>query len=366
MKPINRKLARLAKLLTPLWYVLKPFGPQKATIQPPSSILVFDFHLIGDIVMLTPLLQSLKTAYPQARLVLVAGAWAKEILNGTDLVDDILPFAAPWVKYKQGWGGIISCYYLVKQLRQHTWDLGIEVRGDIRQILLLWLTGAKRRVGFDFTGGGALLTDVVFDDGAMAHLTEHHQRICEHLGVWHTNEKYLPFLKLTPTEQAQAQDIAPFIGFHFGASLPLRRLPQAEIVQLLSKFQFIDHKLVVFLTSDQSDFDGALIELPSKVQVKIEFWTGGLREFVIRLSRAKHFYCMDSGPAHIASALSVPSTVFFGPADSNYVRSIGQRVEIVSKLDVECRPCNQVKCINQINQYCMVGLADRVNPTRSS
>jgi len=363
MKPINRKLARLAKLLTPLWYVLKPFGPQKTTTQPPSSILVFDFHLIGDIVMLTPLLKCLKTAYPQARLVLVAGAWAKDILHGTDLVDQIIPFAAPWVKYNQGWSGIVSCYHLVKQLRKQTWDLGIEVRGDIRQILLLWLAGATRRVGFDFTGGGALLTDVVFDDGVMAHLTEHHQRLCEHLGIWQRDEKYLPFLKLTAAEQAQNQYNKSFIGFHFGASLPLRRLPQAEIIQLLSKFEFINCRLVVFLTPDQQGIEATLTKLPGRVRAKIGLWTGSLRELVVILSRAEHFYCMDSGPAHIASALGVPSTVFFGPADSSYVRSIGQSVEIISKSDVQCRPCNQVKCINQVNQYCMVGLADRVSLT---
>jgi heptosyltransferase-2 len=366
MKPINRKLARFAKLLTPLWYVLKPFGPQKAPTPPPSSILVFDFHLIGDIVMLTPLLKSLKTAYPQARLVLVAGVWAKEILHGTDLVDEIIPFAAPWVKYNQGWGGLLSCYHLVKQLRQQTWDLGIEVRGDIRQILLLWLAGATRRVGFDFTGGGALLTDVVCDDGVMAHLTEHHQRICEHLGIWQPGEKYLPFLKLTAAEQAQAQNITPFIGFHFGASLPLRRLPEAEIIQLLSKFEFFDYKLVVFLTPDQPSIEAVLTKLPGMVRAKIELWTGSLRDLVVILSRAEHFYCMDSGPAHIASALSAPITVFFGPAESSYVRSIGQSVEIISKPNVQCRPCNQVKCINQMNQYCMVGLAERVNLTSSA
>jgi heptosyltransferase-2 len=363
MKPINRKLARLAKLLTPLWYVLKPFSRQTVSSHPPRSILVFDFHLIGDIVMLTPLLKSLKTAYPQARLVLVAGGWAKEILHGTDLVDEIIPFAAPWVKYKQGWGGIVSCYHLVKRLRKQTWDLGIEVRGDIRQILLLWLTGANRRVGFDFTGGGALLTDVVFDDGVMAHLTEHHQRICEHLGIWQRDERYLPFLKLTAAEQAKAQKIAPFIGFHFGASLPLRRLPQGEIVQLLSKFERIDCRLVVFLTPDQKDFDMVLKQLSDSVRSKIELWTEGLRELIVTLSRGAHFYCMDSGPAHIASALGVRSTVFFGPADSRYVRSIGQRVEIISKPDVQCRPCDQVNCINQVNQYCMVGLVDVVDST---
>jgi heptosyltransferase-2 len=360
MKPINRKLARLAKCLTPLWYVLKPFGPQKVPTQPPTSILVFDFHLIGDIVMLTPLLKSLKTTYPQARLVLVAGVWAKEILHGTDLVDEIIPFAAPWVKYKQGWGGLLSCYHLVKRLRKQTWDLGIEVRGDIRQILLLWLTGATRRVGFDFTGGGALLTDVVFDDGVMAHLTAHHQRICEHLGIWQRDEKYLPFLKLTTEEQSQAQKISPFIGFHFGASMPLRRLPEAEIINLLSKFEFVERRLVIFLTPDDKGFDSVLAQLSTRVRSKIQLMSGSLRELLVMLSRLSHFYCMDSGPAHIASALGVPVTVFFGPADMTCVHPMGNAVEIISRPDVQCRPCDQVNCVNQVNQYCMVGLVARV------
>lgn len=359
MKPINHKLARLAKLLTPLWYVLKPFGPQKATTQPPSSILVFDFHLIGDIVMLTPLLQSLKTAYPQARLVLVAGAWAKEILHGTDLVDEIIPFAAPWVKYNQGWGGIVSCYRLVKQLRQQTWDLGIEVRGDIRQILLLWLTGAKRRVGFDFTGGGALLTDLVLDDGAMAHLTEHHQKICEHLGIWQTNEKYLPFLKLTLEEKRNVEATPAFIGFHFGASLPLRRLPFAEISSLLLSCQSADVELVVFLSPEEDGVRTLLSQLPTSLHTKIQFWSGNLREFILQISRATHCYFMDSGPAHIAAALGVPTTVFFGPAEAANVRPIGANVEIISKAFVACRPCDQINCRNPVVQYCMQGLAEQ-------
>jgi heptosyltransferase-2 len=359
MKPINRKLARLTKLLTPLWYVLKPFGRQKVLTQPPSSILVFDFHLIGDIVMLTPLLKCLKTAYPQARLVLVAGVWAKDILHGTDLVDEIIPFAAPWVKYKQGWGGIVSCYRLVKQLRKQTWDLGIEVRGDIRQILLLWLTGATRRVGFDFTGGGALLTDVVFDDGVMAHLTEHHQRICEHLGIWQRDEKYLPFLSLTPEEKRKVETTPAFIGFHFGASLPLRRLPFTEISALLSRFHSADVELVVFLSPEEDGVRALLGQLPASLQAKIQFWSGNLREFILQISRATHCYFMDSGPAHIAAALGVPTTVFFGPAESTNVRPIGQNVEIISKAFVACRPCDQINCRNSALQYCMLGLAEQ-------
>ena len=53
---------------------------------PPKTILVFDFHLIGDIVLLTPLLQVLRGAYPDARIVLVAGPWAQELLCGEEFL----------------------------------------------------------------------------------------------------------------------------------------------------------------------------------------------------------------------------------------------------------------------------------------
>lgn len=362
MKPINKKLKRISKLFTPVWFLLSLMRRQSDTSTAPREILIFDFHLIGDIVMLTPLLKAIKCAYPNARLVLVAGSWAKEILVGTRLVDEIIPFSAPWVKYGQGFKGLWSCFKLVNVLRETTWDLGIEVRGDIRQILMLWLVGAKRRVGFDFTGGAPLLTDVVSDDGSLTHITDHHQRICKYLEIWNNDEQYYPFLSLTSDEQQKADLISPYVAFHFGASMPLRRLPAGEVVELLSKFELSQTKLTVFLPPDDIEFAQILKQLPNSLQSKIEIWSGSLREFIVYISRAIHFYGMDSGPAHIASALKVPITVFFGPAESEYVRPVGESIEIMSKPGVSCRPCNQVKCTNNVDQYCMQGLALRIDP----
>lgn len=363
MKPINKKLARISNILSPLWYVLALFSKNKCLARTlPSEIIVFDFHLIGDIVMLTPLLKALKTSYPNARVVLVAGPWANDILLGTNLVDEIISFSAPWVKYGQGLSGLLACFRLIKQLRKKRWDLGIEVRGDVRQILLLWLTGAARRVGFDFTGGAPLLTDIVFDNGTLAHIGDHHKRICKHLGIWSDKDSYLPFLKLTADEKLKASNIPAFIGFHFGASLPLRRLPSLEIIKLLSMFQSSNVKLLVFSTPGECGFDSLLEQLPQSVRSKVELWSGSLREFIVVVGSALHCYFMDSGPAHISSALAVPTTVFFGPAESNYVRPLGEKIEIVSKLDVQCRPCDQIYCTNKVHQYCMHGLVSMITP----
>ena len=40
-------------------------------------------------------------------------------------------------------------------------DLAIDLQGDVRASLLLWLSGAQRRVGYANTGGEYLLTQVM-------------------------------------------------------------------------------------------------------------------------------------------------------------------------------------------------------------
>jgi heptosyltransferase II len=356
VKPINEKLKTFSLLFSPLWSILGWFSRENSVARNPLRVLVFDFHLIGDIVMLTPMLKALRDAYPDSHLTLVAGPWAQEILFGTELVDEIIPFAAPWVKYGQGWKGLGSCYRLVKKLRQKEWDLGIEVRGDVRQIFLLWLSKAKRRVGFDITGGGPLLTDVVPDNGVLVHITEHHQRICEYIGIWKEDDIYMPFLKLTPDELDESNKIPVFIGLHFGASLPLKRLPPDEIIKLLTSLKNTKGKLRIISAPGDLDFVPIFKQLPENIQSKLELWKGTLREFIVMSRRAKYYFCMDSGPAHIVNALGVPVSVFFGPTQAEYVRPLGKGVTVVTKQNINCRPCNMVHCINEIEQYCMADI----------
>lgn len=362
MKPLDSKKSTLARLLKPLWFVFGKCFKHATPFSPPRTILIFDFHLIGDVVLLTPLLRVMREAYPEAHIALVAGPWAREILSGTHWVDEIIPFVAPWVKYGQGWRGWLRSIELAATLRRRKWDLGIEVRGDIRQVLLMAFTGTRRKVGFDFTGGGPILTDVIFDDGILAHLSVHHQRIAEHLGLWPIGRAYQPELRLTEEEKVSANQIDEYIGFHFGASLPLRRLPKDEAINLIRRVatQF-DKSLVLFIPPDDSGLAREIFDcLPSIIQSRTNLWSGDLRSMIVKLSRAIMLYCMDSGAAHIASALGVPVAVIYGPALSTYVRPIGDNVTIIEKHNIHCKPCDQKHCHNSLHQCCLLNLFDDI------
>jgi ADP-heptose:LPS heptosyltransferase len=362
MKIMNQRLVRLARRLDFVWTALSKVVrtvPTRAAMSKVDSILVIDLHLIGDMVMLLPLLEALRTRFPEARISLLAGPWSKAALAGSANLDDVIEYTAPWVKPQRFWSAILGYLSVARLLASTPRDLGIDVRGDVRQILLLWLAGCKRRVGFDFTGGAPLLTDIVFDDGVLRHLLDHHQRIAAHLGAWR-GEEFTPSLTLTTEEKETARSIAPFIGFHFGASLPLRRLPTKEAAALITFNDRPDKHLVMFSASDMEAYTAEVLALlPSSTVARLEIWHGDLRGFIVKTSRATRMFTMDSGPAHISAALARDTVVFFGPNLPRYTSPRGRSVRIVESTTILCRPCDQRHCINPVFQACMHGLVDR-------
>ena len=353
MKPFNRRKLALARLLRPLWTLLGPLFPRAAVAGVPSRILVFDFHLIGDIVMLTPLLAALRGAYPHAHIALVAGPWAGEILRGLPYLDELVEFSAPWVKYRQGLTGWVNCWNLVRRLRQQRWDLGLEVRGDVRQILLLALAGARRRVGYDFSGGAALLTDVVSSAPDHRHIAaDYHRGLCQHLGIWRERE-FLPRLCLTGDEQGAARKLEPFVGIHFGATLPLRIPGEAMLDDFIAHLAAGSRQpVVVYHLREAPSVSRRLLEKLDEYGVAGTSWAGTLRDFICHLSRCSHLYALDSGAAHIAAALGVPVSVIYGPSLPEMTRPLGSSARIVDGHTLPCRPCDQRRCRNPHFQQC--------------
>jgi ADP-heptose:LPS heptosyltransferase len=358
MKLSNKKIIYLTNFINPIWkliYILFPVKKFKKNDQ--VKILIFDFHLIGDIVLLIPLLTGLRKNYPNSKITLVSGPWAFDILRGESLVDEYIYFSAPWVKKIDFISGILRSIKLLKILRRKHWDIGIEVRGDIRQILMLYLARPVIRVGFTFMGGDDLLTNIASDDGSYAHILSHHRRILQALNISIDKESFFPEIHLNPDELLFANSIEPYIGVHFGASLPLRRMPNSESIRIINKLVSTGRRVVVFVQPDNRDFMLALEKtFLFDRNNYLSIWEGGLRDMIVMLSRAEMVYAMDSGVAHISAALGTSTTVFFGPNLPELVSPVGKNVIIKDKEGLSCRPCNQITCSHPIKQFCLIDL----------
>lgn len=82
---------------------------------PPSRILAIKLADIGDLLLITPALRALRTAFPQAQLDLLVTPHSATALEGLDLVDrylyfDKAPFDHPWRALQAAVGGTCSAW----------------------------------------------------------------------------------------------------------------------------------------------------------------------------------------------------------------------------------------------------------------
>jgi ADP-heptose:LPS heptosyltransferase len=341
-----------------LWWLtarLLRLPPYQAGHGAPRSILLVDLHLLGDLVMLIPLLRVIRRLHPDAHVGLVAGPWGRDILADTGLVDEFIELRAPWVTKVKGTARLSGLLRAIRAARARRWDWGIDVRGDVRNILLLALARAGRRVAYGFTGGAALLTDVVPDDGALRHIIDHHAALASYLGMPMTAEERIPALGLPQRTRSPRHSRPRLIGFHFGASMMLRRMPLEEACALLVSFQdHEDTRLILVDAPDTRALNSALLErMPAQYAAGMERWEGNLGALIRFLQTLDQFYAMDSGPAHLAAALGIDTTVFFGPNLSKAVRPMGRSVTVVERADLSCRPCDQQHCTHRRHQECL-------------
>jgi len=123
----------------------------------PSSVLVMRICCLGDLVFATPLLRCLRAGLPHARLGLLVGGFARPLLKGQDLVDEVVEYAAPWpprgpVALAQG----AAC---MRRVGKQGWDCILVTHRSLGVRALARFSGIPRRIGFVWRGDARFLTE---------------------------------------------------------------------------------------------------------------------------------------------------------------------------------------------------------------
>jgi ADP-heptose:LPS heptosyltransferase len=188
-KIINKKKKIATILFDLIGYIIwaplnlfqKPnFFPQRANIR---EILVIRTAYIGDVVMTLPLLKHLKALYPKAGISFLTCSAAKDLFLNNPYIADVLTYDAFWF-YPRALKEALKNYWgFLKKLRSKQYDLVIEARADIRDILLLaYPAKARYRISYKVGGGGYLLTHIV-PYKKLKHRVEYHLDIARFMGA---------------------------------------------------------------------------------------------------------------------------------------------------------------------------------------
>ena len=323
----------------------------------PRTILVIQLDHLGDAVISTVMFPALRRRYARASIEVLAGPWNREVFEAIPEVNRVHVCRVNRFARKSRAGWIASTLWWGLWLRRRHVDLGVDVRGEFPHAVILWLSGARRRLGWDSGGGGFLLThtprfapDRPEVESRLALLAE--------LGIELGEADERPRPVFRPSDEARrrvAEWLAapedahglngPRIVLHVGAGTPAKRWPVEHWRALVGR---LVHRLGarVVLVGDAGDRTIARAILGPRPRPHVVDGTGRLSvvELAALLEQADLFAGADSGPAHLAAAVGTPTVVLFsGTNNPRQWRPWGEHVSVV-RYAVECSPCHRRSC----------------------
>jgi heptosyltransferase-2 len=367
----------LIRLFDAVVRLLRPILPQPRTTADsganPSRILVIEFCNLGDLAIIVPFLRNLRRSFPRAHIALLVAAGFKAFLEGQGIVDEFIPVRVPWAEHFNHWRkynpfspGWLSLARSLLYLRKSHFDWAFSGRMDIRDNLILWLSGASRRIGYGLAGGGSLLTDRVLPDLSRPHRTDIWLHLLEALGE--SPDRKLGGFRLTDADRASARAYldnlgvpsdAFLIGVHPGARIATRRWGDDRFSEVARRILKESHSSHVLWFSEPGDSQPALLSERCHA-VNLD-----LRSFLAVLSRCQLLVCNDSGPMHFANLLNVPVVAIFGPQRPEWFGPRGHQDLVVFRPEIWCRPCfdycifDQAYCLRVISTDDVYGAVKR-------
>ena len=326
-------------------------------------ILLTRMRFIGDVVLTTPAIRSVREALPGAYVAYLGEKSAVSLLERNPFVDELISFdfSRP---------SLLEQTRVALLLRRRKFDLAVDFYGNPRSALLTWLSGAAVRVGPDRPGRGALYTVRVPGESAAQTAVAFHNSYIAAAGISPTN--VTPEIFLTDEERRQAehvlrrtekggQPIDPagcIVGLHPGASWPAKRWLPERFAHLAAKLssEFGAQIIITSGPRDEEATDAVRHRCTSPVRVVRNL---PLRQLAAVISRCSAFVSNDAGPMHIAAALGVPTIGLFGPGEEDIWFPYDPRLgHCALRKDVPCHPCHLDFCNRHGDGYmeCMTKL----------
>jgi heptosyltransferase II len=340
------------------------------------TILIRLPNWVGDAVMAVPALREFRRIFKDARIALAAKPWVAGLFDGEDFADELIAVtdARGFVQKARRFIGN------ARRLRHLRIDMAVLLPNSFNAAISARAGGAKRIAGYATDGRRSLLTHIIPFESSykQLHQVRYYLNIAAQLeqqltGQSSVNLEAKPVLHAADSMRQRAVEIMAaaginpakrIIALNPGATnsrakqwLPERFAATADRLSEREGFETI-----IVGTAGDCDVARAVSQ---QMRTKVADLTGGtsLAELKAVLSCAALVISNDTGTAHVAAALGVPTVTVFGPTEDFATRPLAERATVV-RHPVDCSPCMLRDC--PIDHRCMtrVEVADVENEAR--
>ena len=281
----------------------------------PKRVLVIVTRRIGDVLLATPLIRSLKLAWPQAQIEALVFAGTESVIAANPDLRSVITVAER--------SGLWCHLKLVAGLLRR-YDLAVSCLPSDRPTLYAWLFG-KKRIGAVLDDPKhrwkkSLLSQWTFFDNLDTHTVLMNLKLAELL---HVPKRY-------DVVVSWSENDAAYIDALISRQAPKQRL---AVLHLYPKFNYkmwhaqgwgalahwlADHGLRVMLTGSSESEELGYIEKIMPLLPRDTLNLAGrlnLQQVACLLSRAAIYVGPDTAVTHIAAALGVPTVALYGPSN---------------------------------------------------
>ncbi|NQU17554.1 MAG: glycosyltransferase family 9 protein [Candidatus Saganbacteria bacterium] len=308
----------------------------------PRKILLVRPEMMGDTLLLTPLVSEIKKKFPQSAIYLLLQNPMQEItINNNEVAGYIL------IDKKEGF------WSLVMKIKEGKFDLAIVLEDNPRPLhaLACLFAGIPNRIG----DKSRLLYGWTYNRGVWLdssdqnlHQVELHGQLLKPLGISKITSPY----KLVSNQES---DSTAVIGLHIGTGGGNKSLTAKKYAQIATK---LDQELglSVCLLGGKREAQ-TFQEMKPLLNNSIISYVDqlSLSELFALIKKLKLFVGVDSGPLHIASAFQIPTIAIYTAKDVNEKRWLPWKTKnaiIISKHNCPIK-CSHRECEFE---YCSDGV----------
>ncbi len=255
-----------------------------------SSILIIKPSSLGDIVHTLPAAALLRDAYPRARIIWVINPEWAPLLRGNRSVDHVHIFPRGNLS---GFGLTRHLLPWLRQTRRLRPDVALDFQGLLRSALIGRISRAREFYGMsDAREGAGLFYQRTATVDRQTHAVERYLKLLETFGVPVTHPLRFPLPSGDPVPRFD--DEQPYILLHPFARGRRKSLSPSTVTEFCRALA--PHRIVFAgLTSWKIPVPDHCVDLFNHTSILQLIWL---------IRRARFVVSVDSGPMHIAAALT--------------------------------------------------------------
>lgn len=321
---------------------------------------------MGDVVIATSILPVFKKAFPEAKIGMLVGSWALQVIKGHPQIE--------WIHVVDHWKinrakkNIFSKYknYIktakeaLKEIKKINYDVAVDLYSFFpNNIPLLYRAGIPVRIGYKSGGFGPLLTHAL-DWQPGKHEAEYHADLLRFLGITKFDSLKPNLPPVSPKAEKELADFLTlydlkkksYIVMHPGAGSKIKEWPVEKWRELLNLLEPQNKKIIITGVASENELIEKIISgFPNCINAcgKLS-WQG----FVALIKNALFLYSVDSVAGHIAAAVDTPGIIIAsGINDMNRWRPYNKLIKVISN-NIPCAPCfknsgcSNMICLNEI------------------